>query len=210
MYERSAEIYDLMYRSQGKDYGAESARVVAEIRSRNRGAANLLDVACGTGGHLNHLRHEFSVTGLELDPAMLKEAQRRLPDVALHVGDMRTFDLGLRFDAVTCLFSAIGYMLTRDDLDAAIGAMARHLAPDGVLVIEPWFSPDQWWDGHVVAEAANENGIAVARVSHSSRQGAISRFAFHYAVARASGVETFVEPHELRLWTLEEYESSLG
>lgn len=209
MYELSADVYDLMHRAGGKDYAAEAAQVSREVRSRHPHATSLLDVACGTGSHLVHLRKDFSVSGLELDPSMLEVARRRLPDVELHAGDMRTFDLDRRYDAVTCLFSAIGYMLRREDLDLAMAAMARHLAPGGVLVVEPWFHPEQWFDGHVVADAANEADIAVARVSRSSRDGNISRFEFHYAVARPEGIDTFIEPHAMGLWTIEEYRAAM-
>jgi SAM-dependent methyltransferase len=211
VYERSAAIYDLMYRAAGKDYAVESAQVLAAVRSRRPGAVTLLDVACGTGGHLDHLRHELTVTGIELEPSMLDVARERLPDVPLHQGDMRTFDLGERFDAVTCLFSAIGYMHGRDDLEAAMATMARHLTPGGVLVVEPWIHPDQWSDGHVEAEAANDRdaGIGVARASRSSRSGTTSRIDFHYAIARADGLETFAESHDLALWTVADYTTAI-
>lgn len=209
VYGRSAEIYDLMHRSAGKDYAAEAAQVSLVVRTRHAGATTLLDVGCGTGSHLLHLQKDFAVTGVELDPAMLAVARRRLPDVELHAGDMRTFALGRRYDAVICLFSAIGYMLRLDDLDLAMAAMARHLAPGGVLVVEPWFHPEHWFDGHVGAEAATEAGVAVARVSRSARDGNLSRFEFHYAVARPTGIDTFLEPHVMGLWTVEEYGAAM-
>jgi SAM-dependent methyltransferase len=209
VYELSAAVYDLLHRARGKDYAAEAVQVSREIRARNADATSLLDVACGTGGHLLHLRNDFSISGVELDPAMLDVARRRLPDVELHAGDMRTFDLGRRYDAVTCLFSAVGYMLRREDLDLAMATMARHLAPGGVLVVEPWFHPDQWFDGHLVADAANEVDVAVARVSRSTRDGNTSRFEFHYAVARPERVDTFIEPHVMGLWTIEEYRAAM-
>lgn len=209
MYELSADVYDLMHRARGKDYAAEAAQVSREVRARHAGAASLLDVACGTGSHLLHLRRDFSVSGVELASSMLDVARGRLPDVELHPGDMRTFDVGRRYDAVTCLFSAIGYMLRREDLDLAMATMARHLSPGGVLVVEPWFHPEQWFDGHVVADAANEADIAVARVSRSTRDGNISRFEFHYAVARPEGIETFMETHAMGLWTVEEYSAAM-
>ena len=79
---------------------------------------------------------------------MLAVARQRLPELTLRQGDMRTFDLGKQFDAITCLFSAIGYMPTIDDVRAAIGNMAHHLRPGGVLLVEPWLTPDMAIDGH--------------------------------------------------------------
>lgn len=209
VYELSAAIYDLMHRARGKDYAAEAVQVSQEVRARKADATSLLDVACGTGGHLVHWRNDFSVSGVEVDPSMLEVARRLLPGVELHAGDMRTFDLARQYDVVTCLFSAVGYMLRREDLDLAMATMARHLVPGGVLVVEPWFHPDQWFEGHVVADAANEVDIAVARVSRSTRDGNISRFEIHYAVARPEGIETFMEPHVMGLWSVEEYTAAM-
>lgn len=67
-----------------------------------------------------------------------------MPNIPLHEADMRTFDLGRTFDVVTCLFSSIGYFTELDDMQAAIGNMASHLAPGGVLIVEPWIHPDGW------------------------------------------------------------------
>src|SRR5687768_10017592 len=133
-----------MYRGIGKDYAAESAEVADLVLRRRPAARTLLDVACGTGGHLEHLRHRFTVTGFERSRHMAALCREKVPGVEIHEGDMRRFDLGVTFDAVTCLFSSIGYMTSTDDLDRAIAAMVAHLTPGGVLVIDPWFFPDRW------------------------------------------------------------------
>jgi dTDP-4-amino-2,4-dideoxy-beta-L-xylose N-methyltransferase len=112
-------------------------------RSRTAPAArSLLDVACGTGWHLERLRAWYSVEGLDASSAMLQRARERLPDISLHEADMRAFDLGTRFDAVICLSSSIAHMQTLADLDRAVACMARHVQDAGVLVIEPWDFPE--------------------------------------------------------------------
>src|SRR5207302_1516830 len=113
-------LYDLVYAAAGKDYAAEAAQAAALIRERAPAALTLLDVACGTGEHLRHLAGSFAVEGVDADPAMLAEAHRKLPQTPLHEGDMRTLQLGRRFDAVTCLFSSVGYLRTAGELDAAV------------------------------------------------------------------------------------------
>ncbi len=203
-YDRSAALYDAIYRGIGKDYGAEAQQVAGLVRANCPGARTLLDVACGTGGHLEHLSRQFDAEGLERSRHMASLARAKVPGVTVHEGDMRAFDLGRGFDVVTCLFSSIGYMLTVDDLGRAVACMAAHLAPGGVLVVEPWFGPDQWIDGHVVADSASEPGLAVARVSTSHRRGRVSTLEFHYTVATAAGVDRFPERHDLGLCTPEE------
>jgi len=110
-YENSAEWYDLIYR--WKDYRAEVNALRGYFaRYESRPTHTILDVACGTGAHLIHLNDHYTCTGLDYSPDMLRVARAKLPDLPIHEGDMRTFDLGMTFDVVLCLFSAIGYMHT--------------------------------------------------------------------------------------------------
>jgi SAM-dependent methyltransferase len=203
MFTKSARFYDAIYGF--KDYAAEAAQVDALIRERNPEARTLLDVACGTGSHLEHLRGRYEVEGLDLDAELLAIARERLPDVPLHEGDMLDFDLGRRFDAVLCLFSSIGYAKTVHNLQRAVSSMASHLEPGGVLVIEPWLTPDAFEDGLLGAVFVDEPDLKIARVNLSEREGCLSRFVFHYLVLTPDGVERFEEPHELGLFTHDEY-----
>src|SRR3954453_12959074 len=122
MFSRSARIYDAIYASV-RDYRREAAELDRLIQERRPGAKTLLDVACGTGAHLEHIASEYDVEGLDLDPEMLAVRRDRLPDAAFHEGDMASFDLGKRFDAVVCMFSSIGYAKTQVRLHAEIASM---------------------------------------------------------------------------------------
>jgi len=204
VYDRAARFYDAIYGY--KDYRAEAAYVEALIRRHQRSAGRaLLDVACGTGRHLEHLRQRYACEGLDLSGEMLAVARARLPGLPLHQGDMAAFDLGRRFDAVVCMFSSIGYVQTEDRLGSAAIAMARHLEPGGVLVVEPWLSPDVWQEGHVAAVHVDEPELKVARMNVAERRGDLSVVDFHYLVATPEGVEHFTELHELGLFTVEQY-----
>ncbi|HEY4346195.1 MAG TPA: class I SAM-dependent methyltransferase [Gaiellaceae bacterium] len=203
MFSHSARIYDAVY--SFKDYAAESEQIDAVIRDRAPGAASLLDVACGTGRHLGHLRARYRVEGIDLDPQLIAVARERLGDVPLHVGDMTSFDLGRRFDAVTCLFSAIGYVGTVDRLDAAIAAMSRHLEPGGVMVVEPWLTPEAWVPGRPHILTVDEPDLKVARMTMSGREGRLAIMDFSYLVGTREGVRHFEERHEAALFTDAEY-----
>lgn len=210
MYIRMAEIYDVIYAK--KDYANEALLLHGVIdrcaRTPQRERRTLLDVACGTGVHLSHLREWYHVEGVELSPWMLDVARRRLPDVPLHQYDMRHFDLRRRFDAVTCLFSAIGYMRSVSELRRAIATMARHVLPDGLVIVEPWLTPDRFIDGHVHADVAEGAGLKIARVGVSRRDGDVSVLDMHHIVGSEAGVERFFERHEVRLFTHEQYLSA--
>ena len=137
--------YDLVYAS--KDYAAESEKLRGFIEARAPGVKTLLDVACGTGQHLHQLRNHYEVEGLDLSEAQLQIARERIPDGAFRRGDMLNFDLGRRFDVVTCLFSSIGYMRSIDRLNETVANMARHVEPGGLLIVEPWLTPETWRPG---------------------------------------------------------------
>jgi SAM-dependent methyltransferase len=202
-YARRPDLYDLEYAS--KDYAAESATIARIVRERNPAARTLLDLACGTGRHLEHLRREFACEGVDLDDELLAVARERLADVELRQGDMRTLGLGRTFDAVTCLFSAIGFVGGPEGLAAAADAFARHLEPGGVLLVEPWLEPDEWMPSRPHVLAADAEGTALARVTLSGlRDERISTTEMHYVVATADGFDEWVEHHELYLFTREE------
>jgi len=202
VFSRSARIYDATY-SAIRDYPREAAELDRLIQDQRPGARTLLDVACGTGAHLMHLTG-YEVEGLDLDPHMLAVARERLPDVPFHEADMADFDLGKRFDAVVCMFSSIGYVRTEERLRSAIASMARHLEPGGVLVVEPWLSPEIWIDRHVAAVFVDEPELKIARMGLPQREGTVSVLDLEYLVATPDGVERFSERHELGLFTVEQ------
>jgi SAM-dependent methyltransferase len=201
------ELYDLVY--SFKDYERESARVVELARARSPSARTLLDVACGTGHHLAYLQHTFTCEGLDLDEGLLGIARARLPGVPLHIGDMRTFDLGRRFDVVACLFSAIGFALDLDALAEATARLAAHVAVGGVLLVEPWITPGEWIPGRPHALAAQNDDVAVARMAFSGRDGRVSWAEMEYLVSDGTAIERFTERQELGLFTNEEMRGAL-
>jgi SAM-dependent methyltransferase len=203
MFSRSADLYDGFYAS--KDYAGEVAALLALVQEKASSARTLLDVACGTGKHLELLREHYAVEGLDLDPKLLAIARERLPGVLLHEGDMSAFDLGRRFDVVTCLFSSIAYMCTPDRLDRAVAAMAAHLEPGGLFVLEPWILPEQWLEHAVHALFVDEPELKAARINSGVPAAPTVKIEFHYLVGRPTGVERFEEVHEVGLFTHEQY-----
>lgn len=67
MFSKSARFYDAIY--SFKDYPAEADLVTRYVRDAAPDASTLLDVACGTGLHMEHLRRNFIVEGVDLDPS---------------------------------------------------------------------------------------------------------------------------------------------
>lgn len=208
MFVKSQRFYDAIY--AWKDYAGEAQRLHALIDQHKRSPGNtLLDVACGTGGHITFLRQHYMVEGLDLDQVMLDIARRKHPDIPFHHGDMVDFDLRRRFDVVVCLFSAIGEVKTLPRLRQAIQTMTRHVHPGGVLIIEPWLTPDGYQAGGPHALFVNQPDLKIARMNISALEDGVSVLDFHYLVATPEGIEHFSERHELALFPFEEYEAAM-
>ena len=200
MFTQTAQFYDRIYAY--KDYRQEAAEIsrIAEERLVGSGR-DLLDVACGTGKHIQFLRESFSVQGLDIDDKLLDLARRTNPEVPFRLGDMTDFCLGRQFDVVTCLFSSIGYVKTVPRLQQAIASMAAHVRPGGLLIIEPWFTPEDWHPNTVHASFIDDPELKIARVNTSFVKGTLSYFDLHYLIGTPAGTRHVVERHELGLFS---------
>lgn len=113
----------------------------SEHRARYRWAARLaagkdvLDAACGVGYGIEILAAEAkAVTGVDIDPEAVAEAERRHGASAAAVlrGDLLELPFEAEsFDVVIC-FEAIEHV---EDHERALAELRRVLRPDGVLVI---------------------------------------------------------------------------
>jgi hypothetical protein len=118
---------------------------------------------------------------------------------------MVDFKLARKFDSIACLFSAIGFVKTKLRLRKAIKNMSEHLVPGGVMLIEPWFAPEQWTIGRVFALHINKPDLKIVRMSHSSKKGKLSILKFQYLFGTPEGIEHDQEVLELGLFTKKEY-----
>lgn len=199
----SSQLYDLIY-TRMKNYGEEAEKVRGWLQRLRPEAESLLDIACGTGEHARHLKASYRVEGLDLSPGLLDVARAKNPDCVFHQADMADFDLGRRFDVVMSLFSSIGYVRTRERLGQTVRCLARHLNEGGLLLVEPWFTPDAWQAGKVHMVTIDEPELKVVRMSLSETRGACSYFRWHFLVGTGAGVEHFTEDHELGLFSRED------
>ena len=165
----------------------------------------MLDVACGTAEHAKLLArdHGFEVDGLDLDPSFVRIARGKLRG-DVYEGDMTSFALPRRYDVVQCLFSSIGYVRTLDNVRRALERFREHLAPGGIVLVEPWFAPGVMQHGRVSINTAEADDVKVARLAHTAVGDRLSRIRFEYLVGRPTGIEHAVEIHELGLFTTDE------
>lgn len=209
MFSASAELYDLIY-SGFKDYPVETAQLAGLIRAAHPAAHRILDVACGTAEHGRLLteRYGFAVDGLDLDPAFVRIARRKLPAATVYEADMSAFELPGRYDVILCLFSSIGYLKTLDKVRRALERFRAHLADGGIVIVEPWLVPGALTPGRVMVNTAEGEGVTVCRMSWMEIKGRLSRIHFEYMIGRPTGIERAGEVHELGLFTVDEMQDS--
>lgn len=197
MYREGAELYDLI--NSAKDYPAEVTRIRALLAEHGiPEGSSLLDAACGTGRHLEGFEQHYRAAGFDQSEEMLAVARRRLKS-PVWVADFLDFVVPEPVDAVTCLLSAIGYLLDEPSLRAAALRFGAAVRPGGVLIVEPWLTVETWDVGRPVAQAVNSPDLSVARVNVAEREGEISPLNLQWLVVPRGGpVRSFVEHH--RLW----------
>lgn len=126
--------------SPPEEYAPEAWHLKDVLREKlGPGRHTLLELGTGGGHVLSHLAGEFPATAVDLSEKMLDLSMKLNPGVTHHVGDMRTVRLGQTFEAVL-IHDAINYMLTEEDLRAALMTARAHLKAGGVLITAPdWF-----------------------------------------------------------------------
>jgi SAM-dependent methyltransferase len=204
VYTKSAAFYDAIY--SFKDYAAESARLVALIEQHKRSPGmRLLDVACGTGSHLQHLMKHFEAEGLDASAEQLVIAHAKCPSIAFHRDSMLDFDLSREFDVVTCLFSSIGYMKTAPRLRLAVANLARHVCAGGVLIVEPWLLLGSFQPGIIGFRFVDQPNLKISRMEIHCVEDNVSVFDEQFMIGTPEGITFLNERHELGLFTREQY-----
>jgi 2-polyprenyl-3-methyl-5-hydroxy-6-metoxy-1,4-benzoquinol methylase len=101
----------------------------------------VLDVGCGIGRWSRLLAARgANVTGVDLSPTMIAEAERRAQASGLAgrcrflVQDSAALEVGGTFDLIVCV-TMLQHMLDVGQMRSALNRMALHLAPQGRLVL---------------------------------------------------------------------------
>ncbi len=199
MYSRSSQFYDNIY--SFKDYAKEARAITTLIKRYKSDAKTMLELACGSGLFMEQFAKVYSVAGLDVSPAMLAAAQQRLPNVQLNEGDMTKLDLGCQYDVVLCLFGSIAYVQTLERLNQAFTCMAQHAATGGVVIIEPYLTPAEYWPSHIVLNTFERPDLKVSWMYRHQKIGTIATHNIHYLVGTPEGIEQFEEQHTLGLFS---------
>jgi SAM-dependent methyltransferase len=209
MYTKSAQWYDALYRF--KDYAKESADIISLLKEEHPQARSVLDVACGTAEHDKYLASIYQVDGLDISEDFIRIASSKNPRGKYFCMDMTDFRLERSYDVILCLFSSIGYAKTINKATQALCCFEKHLNPNGIIVVEPWFTPDKWNpNGQVHLLTGEMPEGKICRMNITGKEGPLSILEFQYLVGTSSGIEHFSERNELGLFSVDDIKSAFA
>jgi SAM-dependent methyltransferase len=210
MYTELADWWPVM--SDPGDYAEEAGLFVAALRSLSRRPiATVLELGSGGGNNALQMKRHFRMTLTDLSERMLDVSRKLNPECQHLPGDMRTLRLNRRFDAVF-VHDAVGYMLTEDDLRAAMVTALVHLEPGGPALFVPdfteeTFEPEADHGGHDCGTRA----MRYLSWTHAPEPGSRAyRTDFVYVLQGAHGTEVHHEVHEFGLFSRLDWLRLLG
>lgn len=122
----------------------------------------VLDAGCGTGRVAIELsRRGRHVVGVDQDPRMLEVARQKAPHLTWVQADLAASDLGLGrlFDAVVLAGNVLIFVAPGTEGEV-VANMARHLAPDGLMIAGFSLHPGGFGASDL-DELATEAGLAL-------------------------------------------------
>ena len=129
-YSRFASVYEQVFPLRGPVV----ERVTRILGGQSR---RVLDIGCGTAHLVSELRTQgHRCTGIDLDEAMIAQAQKRDPELDLHVLGMQDLnELGDTYSAALCLGNVLPH-LESDGLAAFLETLHGILEPDSPWLVQ--------------------------------------------------------------------------
>ncbi|MFZ7113334.1 MAG: class I SAM-dependent DNA methyltransferase [Desulfatiglandales bacterium] len=202
--------YDALYVNE-REYEAEADKV-KELLTRHGVApqSDLLILACGTGGHIPYFKDDYNVSGLDLSEDMLDVAKEKFPDIRFHLGNLIDFTLETDFDAMICMYGSIGFVKSVDNLRVAMKRIATHLRPNGLALITPWSTVEDFQEV-IVVDAADRPDLKIARMEQVRlKEPKIVEVTFHHLLGRENNVQYHKQSLEIGLFSRDEYISAMA
>nr|WP_320113820.1 methyltransferase domain-containing protein [uncultured Desulfuromonas sp.] len=208
-FEIISSYYDDLY-VKDEEYAPEAAKV-KELLSTHGIApqSDLLILACGTGGHIPYFIDEYQVSGLDLSEDMLAVAEKKFPHLTFHRGNLIDFDVKADFDAMICLYGSIGFVRTVANLRASMQRIAAQLRPDGIALITPWSTKEDFQECLVV-DAVDEPDRKISRMEQVRlKEPGIVEVTFHHLIGQGRDVTYHQQSVEIGLFSRQDYLSAM-
>lgn len=113
----------------------------------------------------------YEIVFVDYTKEMVSEAKKVLRGVKFIVSDMRTLELGEKYDAIVLMGRILTYMYTDRDVQRAFSAFKNNLKDSGIIVIDNYetskIDKGDYFNG--VIEVKDKN-LIIRRISKTNRQ----------------------------------------
>lgn len=203
LYKKFARYYDKIYEKM--DHQKEAEFIKWAVKTYKNSSGNeLLDVACGTGRHAYFLKNDFKIIGFDISEEMLKIAREKLPDIRFINGDMKKMNLEQQFDVLICMFSAINYNTTLDELKITLNNFYNHLKEGGILIFDMGINKENWIEGVVSVDTVVDKNFKLARMCQSHLENGVFNSSFVFLVKEDGRVDFDIDEHKLGVFGMED------
>jgi len=192
--------------SSPEEYAEESELFSKTIKAHSKiEAKKLLHLGCGGGMNDYTFKRYFQVTGIDISEEILGFAKKLNPEVRYVNGDMRTIQLGERFDAVIAPDS-INYMRTPADLRSVFQTAYEHLNPNGVFLVIAEVTAESFKQNRTMCTCHSQGDVEVAFIENGydpdpSDTGYEATFI--YLIRRKGELEIHTDHHLLGVFSIE-------
>ena len=102
---------------------------------------SILDLACGTGTFATMLKLKgYNSEGLDLSEEIIDIANEKRKinrlDIPFYCMDMTNFDLGKKYNVITCFFDSINFLSSTKDINKLFDCVYKHLKDDGLFIFD--------------------------------------------------------------------------
>ena len=206
------KYYDIIY--SDKDYEKECDFLEEIFRKYSQCMPKtILDVGCGTGGHVISLaKRGYELTGLDVSEMMIRIAREKVSkknvSVDFYVMDARKLELNERFDACISMFSTMDYITKNEDIQRALRNIRGHLKNGSLFIFDFWYGPAVLTIlPSVRTKVIEKEGTRIIRVSQPQLDSLhhICKVHYHLIVVKENRiVDEVKEMHTVRFYFPEE------
>ena len=157
-YDRINESYDLVYIDT-----EQKVPFVLDILQKYQKQV-VLELGCGSGLFTVPLNQQegLNIEGLEISQEMIEITHKKAPDLKLHQGDMRTYSLQKKFDAILMLSSTLVLLQNHQEMGQCLQRNYEHLNSKGILFLELPNHPVEIKKNHQTQEVhTNDDGSTI-------------------------------------------------
>lgn len=180
--------------------------------------AKILELCCGTGRlTLPIAKDGYDICGVDYTPSMLEQAKAKAFEDGLEINfieaDIRTLNLGEKFDIVFIPFNSIHHLYRNEDLRKVLSVVKNHLKEGGLFLLD-CFNPNIQYivegekEQQTVAEYTTSDGreILIKQTMRYENGTQINRIEWHYFI---NGEFNSIQNLDMRMFFPQELDSYL-